>query len=159
MLVLQSVEKRRPQSAEELAGVLEGVRAFQAMVQAAEQSQRKSTRKTNSVWRICNMLKIQSMQLLRLYLRKKKLKAPSCPVKCKLLLCVASLFPVTRSGFFETVFPMRTVASSRVFEFIVKRDVITAGSDGWMGLQLKGIFYYYHHHYYNNVVVVVVHSL
>lgn len=38
--LLQSVEKRRPQSAEELAGVLEGVRAFQAMVQAAEQSQR-----------------------------------------------------------------------------------------------------------------------
>lgn len=56
MLVLQSVEKRRPQSAEELAGVLEGVRAFQAMVQAAEQSQRKS----NSVLRICNMLKIQN---------------------------------------------------------------------------------------------------
>lgn len=44
MLLLQAVERRRPESADELAGVLEGVRAFKAMIQAADQNQRKSTR-------------------------------------------------------------------------------------------------------------------
>nr|XP_046269809.1 HEAT repeat-containing protein 5A isoform X2 [Scatophagus argus] len=37
---LQKVERSRPQSQEELMGVLEGVRAMEALVQAAEESQR-----------------------------------------------------------------------------------------------------------------------
>lgn len=39
--MFQSIEKSRPQSPEELVGVLEGVRAFEAMVQAADESHRK----------------------------------------------------------------------------------------------------------------------
>ncbi|KAM3594589.1 uncharacterized protein V6R79_010326 [Siganus canaliculatus] len=37
---LQKVERSRPQSSEELTGVLEGVRAMEALVQAADQAQR-----------------------------------------------------------------------------------------------------------------------
>ncbi|XP_068195506.1 HEAT repeat-containing protein 5A isoform X2 [Antennarius striatus] len=37
---LQNMERSRPQSTEELAGVLEGVRAMEALVQAADESQR-----------------------------------------------------------------------------------------------------------------------
>lgn len=39
--MFQSIEKSRPQSPEELVGILEGVRAFEAMVQAADESNRK----------------------------------------------------------------------------------------------------------------------
>uniref|UniRef100_A0A8C2ZDS5 HEAT repeat containing 5A n=1 Tax=Cyclopterus lumpus TaxID=8103 RepID=A0A8C2ZDS5_CYCLU len=39
---LQKVERSRPQSPEELVGVLEGVRAMEALVQAADPSQRES---------------------------------------------------------------------------------------------------------------------
>lgn len=37
----QRVERSRPQSPEELLGVLEGVRAMEALVQAADESQRE----------------------------------------------------------------------------------------------------------------------
>ena len=37
----QRVERRRPQGPEELLGVLEGLRAMEALVQAAEESQRE----------------------------------------------------------------------------------------------------------------------
>lgn len=38
----QKVERSRPQSPEELVGVLEGVQAMEALVQAADPSQRES---------------------------------------------------------------------------------------------------------------------
>lgn len=44
VLVLQKVERSRPQSAEELTGVLEALRAMEALVQAADESQRESQR-------------------------------------------------------------------------------------------------------------------
>lgn len=37
----QKVERSRPQSPEELMGVLEGVRTMEALVQAADESHRK----------------------------------------------------------------------------------------------------------------------
>lgn len=39
--VLQKVERSRPQSQEDLMGVLEGVRALEALVQAAEEMHRQ----------------------------------------------------------------------------------------------------------------------
>lgn len=48
--VSQKVERSRPQSQEELSGVLEGVRALEALVQAADESQREY--KNQSVVRI-----------------------------------------------------------------------------------------------------------
>ena len=42
--VPQTVERSRPQSQEELTGVLEGVRALEAVVQAADETQRENAR-------------------------------------------------------------------------------------------------------------------
>lgn len=41
MSALQQVQRTRPQSPEDLDGVLEGVRALEALVQAAEESHRR----------------------------------------------------------------------------------------------------------------------
>lgn len=41
MCLCQKVERSRPQSPEELQAVLEGVRAMEALVQAADESQRE----------------------------------------------------------------------------------------------------------------------
>lgn len=54
--MFQSIEKSRPQTPEELVGVLEGVRAFEAMVQAAEEPHRKYKYKStdNLQFSICS---------------------------------------------------------------------------------------------------------
>lgn len=49
--VSQKVERTRPQSQEELSGVLEGVRALEALVQAADESQRED--QSQSIDRLC----------------------------------------------------------------------------------------------------------
>lgn len=46
VFVPQKVERSHPQSPEELMGVLEGVRAMEALVQAADESQRENKYKS-----------------------------------------------------------------------------------------------------------------
>ncbi len=56
MFLHQRVERSRPQTPEELMGVVEGVRAMEALIQAADESQRESSQqnmKTCSALRLC----------------------------------------------------------------------------------------------------------